>query len=465
MSISRIFGLVFFYIVVCIGWMILAAVTSDRSSTQKHDLSEQVSALWGEAQVQSAPRLSFRPVTPSAADINASRIISPGEAELLGLQFPKPVMPAAATNKAPAKAQPTPDTPAAPPKLWAVWGEPESVALEASTVDATLHSDPRRKGLVWYSLYDVRFSGGYTYQHAREESGYLDIEFTLPTQSALYDQLVFQVDGKDQRASLDPTSGTFRVAIAVRPGSVVRFGAGYASRGADVWSYVPGSGVQQLENFRMTLATDFGDINFPAQTLSPTDKVKTDSGWNLTWDFKSTVTGRGMGMVLPERIQPGELSTAMTLSAPVSLMFFFVTLFVLAALRKLDIHPINYFFLGCAFFAFHLLFSYSADHLTMPWAFGIASAVSMVLVVSYLRLVVSPMFALREAALGQLVYLIGFSLAHFWKGYTGLTITVLAIITLFILMQATGRLRWSEVLARKSGTIKPPPPVPVVARA
>src|SRR5690606_27718440 len=105
----------------------------------------------------------------------------------------------------------------------------------------------------------------------------------------------------------DPTSGTFRTAIAVRPGSVVQFGAGYASRGADVWSYVPGRGVQQLENFRMTLATDFADINFPAQTLSPTDKVRTDGGWNLAWDFKSTVTGRGMGMVLPEHIQPGEL--------------------------------------------------------------------------------------------------------------------------------------------------------------
>jgi hypothetical protein len=459
MSIPRIFGLVFFYMVVCIGWMILAAVTSDRSSTQKNDLREQVSALWGEAQAQSAPRLNFRAVTLSAADVSASRVISPEEAALLGLEIPKPPAPPAAPPKTQTK---TEDAPVEPPKLWAVRGEPEPVALEASTVDAALHSDPRRKGLVWYSLYDVHFSGEYAYQHRREESGYLDIEFTLPTQSALYDQLVFQVDGKDQRASLDPTSGTFRVAIAVRPNSVVRFGAGYASRGADVWSYVPGNGVQQLENFRMTLATDFRDINFPAQTLSPTDKVHNDNGWNLTWDFKSTVTGRGMGLSLPEHIQPGELSTAMTLSAPVSLMFYFVMLFVLATLRKLDIHPINYFFLGCAFFAFHLLFSYSADHLTVPWAFGIASAVSMVLVVSYLRLVVSPMFALREAALGQLVYLIGFSLAHFWKGYTGLTITVLAIITLFILMQATGRLRWSEVLARKSEAPKPPPPPPPV---
>jgi hypothetical protein len=82
----------------------------------------------------------------------------------------------------------------------------------------------------------------------------------------------------------------------------------------------------------------------------------------------------------------------------------------------------------------------------VEWAFGIASAVSVALVVSYLRLVVSPSFASREAALAQVVYLIGFSLAHFWQGFTGLTVTVLAVITLFLLMQLTGRIRWSEVL-------------------
>ena len=73
----------------------------------------------------------------------------------------------------------------------------------------------------------------------------------------------------------------------------------------------------------------------------------------------------------------------------------------------------------------------------------------MALVVSYLRLVVSTRFALRETAAAQLLYLIVFSLAHLWEGYTGLTIAVLAICTLFVLMQMTGRIQWSEVLTKK----------------
>lgn len=57
-------------------------------------------------------------------------------------------------------------------------------------------------------------------------------------------------------------------------------------------------------------------------------------------------------------------------------------------------------------------------------------------------------FAFVEAGLAQLVYLVGFSLAHFWTGYTGLMITVLAIVTLFLLMQWTGRVDWKTALRK-----------------
>jgi inner membrane protein involved in colicin E2 resistance len=165
------------------------------------------------------------------------------------------------------------------------------------------------------------------------------------------------------------------------------------------------------------------------------------------------VSGFGIGMITPQRLQPGELASALAFSAPISLFFFFLVIYVLATLRRIDIHPINYYFVSGAFFAFHLLFAYTADHLPVEAAFALCSAVSMALVVSYLRLVVSASFAWREAAFAQAVYLIGFSLAHFWEGFTGLTVTVLAILTLFVLMQLTGRVRWSSVLGGTAGAV------------
>ncbi len=464
MSLKRIIALAAVYLFTCLAWVFLGGITHSRTSDQRAGLRDEVASLWGEPHRQGAPVLTFSAVTPSSRDQADSTTITAEEASELDLVFPPhPPLPHSdksewlltADEKKERK-----DAIEARKVLWAQRHSPVSVPLASSEIDTKLGSDPRRKGLVWYALYDVWFSGAYTYTHESPAAGYLDIELALPTSDALYDGLLFEVNGRDERASLDPATGRFSSQKLVHPGDVVKFKLAYKSRGTDQWSYAPGAGVQQLENFKMTMATDFSDIDFPTQTLSPTNRHRTNEGWILSWDFASTVTGHGMGMKLPTKIQPGELSTALIFSAPISLMFFFVMLFVVATLQKLEIHPINYLFLAAAFFAFHLLFSYSADHLTVPWAFGTSSVVSLLLVVTYLRLVVSPKFALREAALGQLVYLVGFSLAHFWEGYTGLTVTILAILTLFLLMQATGRLKWADVLASdRNRRLSPPPEV------
>jgi inner membrane protein involved in colicin E2 resistance len=102
----------------------------------------------------------------------------------------------------------------------------------------------------------------------------------------------------------------------------------------------------------------------------------------------------------------------------------------------------HYFFLATSFFAFHLLLAYLVDHISIHAAFAICSAVSIVLVVSYLRIVIGPLFAFVEAALTQFIYLVLFSYAFFFKGFTGLAITIGAIITLFVVMQLTARIDW-----------------------
>jgi hypothetical protein len=74
--------------------------------------------------------------------------------------------------------------------------------------------------------------------------------------------------------------------------------------------------------------------------------------------------------------------------------------------------------------------------------------VSTVLVVSYARLVAGMRFAAVEAGLAQLIYLVLFSYAFFFKGFTGLAITIGSIVTLFVVMQMTGKIRWEDTFAR-----------------
>jgi len=53
-------------------------------------------------------------------------------------------------------------------------------------------------------------------------------------------------------------------------------------------------------------------------------------------------------------------------------------------------------------------------------------------------------FAVVEAGLTQLIYLVLFSYAFFFEGLTGLAVTIGAILPLFVVMQMTGRIRWEE---------------------
>ncbi len=170
-----------------------------------------------------------------------------------------------------------------------------------------------------------------------------------------------------------------------------------------------------MQNFHLRINTNFKDIDFPDNTLSPASKHAIAGGWQLDWDYKNLLSGYSIAMTLPEKLQPGPLASEISFFAPVSLFFSFPD-FIVTTMRNIDLHPMNYFFLGAAFFAFHLLLAYLVDHLDIHVSFVISSAVSVLLVVTYLRLVVGTQFAIREAAIGQFIYLVLFSYAFFFKG-------------------------------------------------
>jgi inner membrane protein involved in colicin E2 resistance len=243
------------------------------------------------------------------------------------------------------------------------------------------------------------------------------------------------------------TLGTTKVGA----GQTATLRVGYRSQGLNEWRYSFGTNdVTQVQNFTLNMKTNFKDIDFPDNTISPSTKHETTKGWELTWSYKNLLSGYQIAMVMPEKLQPGPLAGKISFFAPVSLFFFFFIMFIITTMRGIELHPMNYFFLAAAFFSFHLLLAYLVDHTSIHTAFAISSVVSVFLVVSYLRLVIGMRFASREAAVAQFVYLVLFSYAFFLKGFTGLAITIGSVVTLFIVMQVTGRIRWADRFAVKA---------------
>ena len=402
--IKRIGALIFIFVCTSIAWAILGATIFARTySPLSGELKSRVAASWGTAQEQSPPTASYQH--------EVSQMV-PGKKGMKEIKT---------TSTVP-------------------------LSLEASKIDVALDLAHRQKGLLWYSTYAVAFQGDYSFLNNSGSSQDVTFYLIFPSQQAVYDDLAMSVDNQPipVKNAGPGVEGTAQVA----PGKTCVLHVGYRSQGLDSWRYKFGDGVSQIHNFTLTMQTNFKDIDFPENTISPTAKHETGNGWNLAWSYKNFVSGYEIGMAMPEKLQPGPLAGEISYFAPVSLFFFFFLMFIITTLRGIDLHPMNYFFLATAFFAFHLLLAYLVDHVSIHLAFGICSLISISLVVSYLRLVVGIRFAALEAGLAQLIFLVLFSYAFFYKGFTGLAITIGSILTLFVVMQMTGRIRWEEQFAK-----------------
>jgi inner membrane protein involved in colicin E2 resistance len=224
----------------------------------------------------------------------------------------------------------------------------------------------------------------------------------------------------------------------------------YRSRGLRTWTYAfAPNGTAQVRDFILTMDTNFRDIDFPAGSVSPNERRETAEGFALDWRFTNLISGQQIAMALPEKLNPGPFAARVTFFAPVSLLFFLAVMVIIGATHGPSLHPMHYWFIACAFFAFHLLLAYLVDHISVHIAFAAAAVVSLFLVVSYLRLVTGAGRALWWAVSAQIVFLVLFSYAFFFEGFTGLTITIGAILTLFVLMQVTARVSWDDIFSPK----------------
>jgi inner membrane protein involved in colicin E2 resistance len=399
----RIAALIFIFGCTTLAWIILGSTIFARTYTFSERLGPKVGSTWGTAQVQEPPTATYT-VTKNEAydgDENGKTITKTRQVKC-----------------------------------------DYTIPIAGSNIDVALNLAHRQKGLLWYSTYAVKFYGTYSFTNPTADEQLVTFRLRFPADKAVYDDMVLKVNGEALPIMND--NGTAYVQAKVPAGTTAKFDAGYRSQGMDSWGYKLGAEVAQAKNFTLNMHTNFKDIDFAENTLSPTDKHQTASGWDLAWKYQNLVSGFEIGMTMPEKLQPGPLAGQISYFAPVSLLFFFFLIFIITTMRGIDLHPMNYFFLATSFFAFHLLLAYLVDHISIHLAFVICSVVSIFLVVTYLRVVVGPRFAFFEAGVTQFVYLVLFSYAFFFKGFTGLAVTIGAIVTLFVVMQVTAKIKWSE---------------------
>lgn len=412
MTARHLLAIALIYIGCTIAWFVLGSSVVIRTGQFDHELGGDVALLWGGPHAQRAPeawvarpRQATETVVETKAGVIATREVS---------------------------------------KTVIDWSP---APMAATRADVVLDLEHRQKGLLWYDTFEVAFNGSYVFENPDAVERRLRVKFAFPAEHAIYDDFTITVDGVPTARTGD-LSKELETEATIAPRGRATLALTYRSRGSGDWRYVfVPSGVADVHDFVLSLRTNFRAIDFPAGTMSPSEKTETAAGWQLTWRFANLVTGQAIGMDLPNRINPGPLASRITFFAPVSLLFFLTVMVVLDVLSGERLHPMNYFFISAAFFAFHLLLAYLVDRISLHSAFAIAAAVSVGLVASYLRVVAGVRRRLWPAAAAQTVYLVAFSYAFFFEGLTGLAVTIGAVVTLFVLMQTTAGVNWVDVFA------------------
>lgn len=409
----KLFAIGFIFVCCSLCWLLLGSTLLVRTNDANNHLHGQVERVWGQPQTQLAPQASFK----RPRQVVATESIN-GEVR----QITRTVY------------------------------DEISVPLLGSDIATDLQLEHRQKGLMWYPTYTVGFSADYRFSNPTDAQQLVSFHLRYPARTAVYRDFDFELTGTDWRNPPTHEEEGVVAAALLEAGASATLRVAYVSQGLDSWHYSFGSRVAEAKDFRLRMTTDFEAIDFPADSIAPVSKTATAEGWQLEWRYQNLISGAGIGMLLPGKLQPGPLAGRISLFAPVSLFFFTVVILSLAVVRNLEFHPMHFFFIAASFFAFHLLLAYLVDHVSIHIAFVIAAIVSMFLVANYLRQAIDRRFALKEAALAQFVYLVLFSYAFFFAGMTGLTITVLAVATLLWLMQLTARVDWNQVFAGRTTT-------------
>ncbi|NOX98244.1 MAG: hypothetical protein GXP30_00660 [Verrucomicrobia bacterium] len=398
MKASRLFAILFIVAGTAIAWAVLGSALSIRTARTGIDLSGAVSGNWGGPMRQMHPEIFYI----SGTAVNARRQIQP----------------------------------------------------ESSDVKVHLVSKPKNKGLLLFRTYEVDFSADYVVKNTTPITQTIYISFKFPAKEAKYKSFSFVLGEKQTNKA--PKDGGITDAVILKPGEEMPVKLTYKAAGLNEWIYSFGKNHSRVRNFKMEMTTDFTDIDFPVGTESTTtSRTKKEQGWLLNWDYSDVIGASAVGMAMPAVTNPGPVAARMTFFAPVSLLFFFSVIVILGAVKNVDLHPMNYFFLAAGCFAFQLLFSYLVDLIPAYVAFGISAIVSLLLVNTYLARVAGSRFA-RISLLAQFAYMVLFSASFFFDGLTGITITIGAIVTLAILMAYTAKVDWNEVFKRAPKVVKEP---------
>jgi len=193
---------------------------------------------------------------------------------------------------------------------------PGNPVLEADH-EFVLRANYRKKGGAWYPGFETDATFSYKVLNFADRELTAHFSFPLPARQGLVDHIQVVLDGELVRQKLLIDESGIRWRMPVRPGIQHDLVIKYHSRGLEHLRFEPGPG-RELAKYRLRMVCRGirkGEINYPIGCMTPTEQIvetpeKGPAGEDvpvttLSWNLDRAVTRLGMGLILPERKQPG----------------------------------------------------------------------------------------------------------------------------------------------------------------
>src|SRR5206468_12500222 len=133
-------------------------------------------------------------------------------------------------------------------------------------INVDLNLEHRQKGLLWYSTYKVAFDGVYSFRNTSDKDQTVTFRLNFPTAQAIYDDLVFTVDGAAAPLTNGKNSASGTVVMKAKSAALLK--VAYKSQGLNDWRYSFGgqttndngqsaNDVAQVRDFSLNMTTNF----------------------------------------------------------------------------------------------------------------------------------------------------------------------------------------------------------------
>lgn len=330
------------------------------------------------------------------------------------------------------------------------------LALDKQSIAVDAAMNYRKRGLVYFSGFDLRFRGEYEVENREDHP--IDLVFVFPIHArknqVLLSDLSFSVNGERAPVNLSGDSNRLVWTGRARPGERLRYEISFRGRGLESFVYVLDPGLR-VNGFHFAFhVTGGANYDYPSGVAPASSAHTGDGAASLVWEYGSLESGVPVGLILPSEKAFDAIIGTMVRRSWAPFIPFLLAIVLLGLFHRRPLAAWQAYLVAAWYGLFFVMLAYLAAFMNFYLAYSMSLLANGVLLFFYARALIGRSAAwLAVGAAGA--FLVLPTLAVILQGYTGLLYMLEIALGLAGLMIFTTRQAFQELVDRLLASLLP----------